>query len=514
MYTGIDFSQIQLALRDNSANYNAFKEEDFIFAKEQYQQGHRTYHGFGHAAFIGSGLPIELVEALENIQKEPSARKGRAPNTSELRCYVRDVQLVAAFFHDLIQIHIDNGTMPTDYVEFLSEFVDIGNDQGTPTARVKNIDVDKHPYAKMVKQIFKVEAGDKVVHGTGSGGLNEFLSALILAKIMDVVGADKGYAIDVISAMYATIPFTSQEQFTALKDRIKSTFEAHNVSASGGDIKCSMIIATDIANKDISSFHAPFHTFIADAMSLIPELNAELRDPDNVTPENYMNAMEKMRDFYRMLDDPDFPYLKKEDIIHECEGYPPKENFAKMRTQIDSNLVRGMEFFEAKVVSTGMVTAIATLIQEPDMQLSNLVDGTSSLIKTKLEGEEPQDGQVNNSVLNAMKGKGQTLLEGFDVPESPFGKLIYERIGKDKVSEIYNSMKTEQDDGKFVLKDFRDPKNAKELLTSISEDIGAENFNNVILSSLERIAKNGDNKGRAEKLHRVSAEIDVDSPAP
>jgi len=330
---------------------------------------------------------------------------------------------LAAIFHDLVYYQVDNG-LPVELSGLLEDYVRLDTD-GIHVR--KDSPVNDKAY-QAVCTLFCVQPGSIL---KTNGGLNEFLSALAMLKLMSPY-LDFEQLVAVLVCIEASIPFrgTNEDGFSIgenLEQRLGATREAGLLSLDDAAIQNMVLRAIVFANADVRDFSLPDPGhFLSNTWKLLPESNAALRHTNMYTIRDYRKALMGMRNFLASLN----PSV----IYHTYRGSPNANAIAGLYASAGRNLRCAMDYFEAKILAIGLLDAIASL-------------SGSDVPVVLFMGELPAEGMDGEHFIDFLPGvpepdwldeedtmyrllkDGRLDESSFDLRNSPLAMHLYLRLG-------------------------------------------------------------------------------------
>ena len=113
------------------------------------------------------------------------------------------IEVISALFHDMVYVQVDQG-INVNIARLISPFIQENNKQ---LFLINDPDLLSDPLFKLTLDIFGFEQGNPL---QPMAGQNEFLSALLAAKIFDEI-LSLGQIAQIIACIEATIPFRSSD---------------------------------------------------------------------------------------------------------------------------------------------------------------------------------------------------------------------------------------------------------------------------------------------------------------
>lgn len=376
---------------------------------------------------LGSDPEEALVERLGvmvNLAMSAQARSFHTPEHIFDLADPTDPHLtLAALFHDLVYYQVDQG-MPTAIGATLDAYV--VEDQGS-VHLATDIPEDDRAFARTAA-IFGFGPGDKL---SPFGGLNEFLSALVMNLLLDPV-VDEPDLVVATAAIEQTIPFRGADDKGAsppeqLARRLGETIAELGIAVPR-DIQPAVVVqAVLLANRDVRNFaEEDAARFLDNTWKLLPESNPALQFGGLYTIERYAQALYKMHGFLSAL--------KPETIFHRFADQPDEDEYRSLLARAKHNLAIGTRYLGMKLVSAGLLHALAQLSggdapvayfmgdlqpKGPGGQLSDHLPATSP------EGVRTAD---SDDELFRLLAHGRASESRFDLQHSPLSLFIYRSV--------------------------------------------------------------------------------------
>jgi hypothetical protein len=265
------------------------------------------------------------------------------------------------------------------------------------------------------------------------GGMNEFLSAVVAARLLRPhVGTAE--LIAVVACIEATIPFRAPDSQgkTATERLAQRVCQAYRDCVDGCDPAAAQIFADRVVrdavvltNRDVGSFaEADPGLFLSGTWQLIEESNAPLAVAGMYTVQEYRLGLSRMDSFLRRLD----PHH----VFHQYKGQPSARELADLCATAHNNIVFATDFLGAKIASIAMVEALAlcTGVDAPIAMFLGEIRGAygrPERVENFLPAV-PVKADVNPDLLRAFE-KGRTLESNNDLTASPITAFVYRYIG-------------------------------------------------------------------------------------
>jgi len=448
--------------KQSSVNERGSGYEWFLFLPQDvFGGGERFYHNKDHRYDMTRQPSPEVMEYL---RKE-------FPNSGYDYDTVGALHVIVGALHDIVYAHVDANTHPR-LREALKKYIDLEPSADLlkeglyfPRSVVRN-----DPMARMVFTIFDVphDKGINVFEG-----LNEFLSAIATAKMLDDMGVSIKHIMQIVHGIAGTIPWQDQSYFPILEDRLRKANMQLKLPLNEEDIKVSTVLATEIANRDVESFaYKDFKRFVNKSLQVSTELSKVSKFD---TPSKFFTALSGAVAFYEMFNNPNSG-KKYHNIFHRSgkreEDHPSSENYASITNQAEENIKQGILYMKAKRLSVGIVASLANYMGEDNVPLIEFVEGHSFV---KIPGQKANlinFSLQEKAVLGALQDKTSGRVGTFEVGETPIGAFIFEKLGAKKTEELYSTLeqieKLSKQQHAYDLKDH--------IMLILRDSVGEENF--------------------------------------
>lgn len=342
-------------------------------------------------------------------------------------------QVLASVFHDVVYYQIDGG-YPQQAEEMLSPILTIK--AGSIT--LNKIDLDDFPLTLCAK-IFNFSEGQSL---NVYGGLNEFLSAVLAAKLLAPFITLKDL-LAVISNIEATIPFRKADAqgvdfATRLAQRVKKTCEDLNAFKDNQAIEVFVneviIDAILLANKDVSGFaEHDSAKFLASTWQLIEESNTLLNSVSFYTIQDYRASLLRMEKF--------LSGLSADQISHQYLNTPPQGEIKALHLTAEKNIAFACQYLSTKIATIAIIEAIA-LETGGNCPVSMLLgdiscnDGKPDRAENFLpKGDTHQN--LNTELLAVLEG-GRAEESKHDLTSSPLTAFVYRSLGDQRMTSALN----------------------------------------------------------------------------
>lgn len=333
---------------------------------------------------------------------------------------------LAALFHDLVYYQVDDGFEP-EVETLLQPFVVFNPDRSLALASGAARDARAFHGCLAV---FGFQQGQQL---SPFGGLNEFLSALVMGLLFEGIIADPDLLI-ATACIEATIPFRkpdTQHRFPAelLRDRLNSTVASMRLDLEKKDLDEAVVRAVAFANRDVENFaEEDVGRFLDNTWKLLPETNPELRFVGVYTIRSYRSAVQKMRGF--------LVNLEPECVFQRFKEEPAPENYRRLLELTRRNLNAAGTYLGVKLLAATILEALASLTGgDAPVALFMGEIGTSEQLADYLPPvPDNADGPLDNTVYRLLD-QGRTSAAGFDLQNAPLSLFVYRSIGTENLEE-------------------------------------------------------------------------------
>lgn len=269
---------------------------------------------------------------------------------------------LAGLFHDLVYLQVD-GKIPFNLTSYITPFIEENNDNLFIKKEINYLDNS----FQIVLNIFCLNSAENL---SKFNGQNEFLSALVAAKVLEDV-LPLSVVSQIVTLIELTIPFRHIDgEITKiplqLKKRLERVNNQFNLGLKDREIIATITQAVKLANLDVSGFASPdLMKFINNTWLLLPETNHCLRETNKYTIKEYRIALASTLNFIN--------YLSPEFIFHRYDNEPSEENFQILINRAKHNLTITRFYLAVKLVSISFLEALCCRFY-PDISLSFLLD--------------------------------------------------------------------------------------------------------------------------------------------
>ncbi|WP_306602986.1 hypothetical protein [Azonexus sp.] len=374
---------------------------------------------------LGKTVPMPEVERLAIQIHRTMDNPNRAYHTSR---HVFDVcagasplATLAALYHDIAYFQLDRA-FPVDIlpgVDSMVERVDqdfilhIGPKAGLPL--------------RLSAAVFGFSDGARLAP---LGGLNEFVSAVIAASVLEPWLAP-AELLTVIACIEATVPFRPAGADGAcmpesLYRRLALSNTQFGLGCSAQHLRGITGEAVALANRDVGGFAEPDPAqFLANTWLLIEESNAALVAVGVYTVRDYRQALGRMEGF--------LSFLNPANIFHTFDGIPPTAEFTALSAAAGQNLEFARRYLAGKLSALAIIEALAMLTGGDcpiSMLLGDIASGTEQ--PAHIEDCLPpvaDHPDVDQKMLDVFD-QGRRAESQRDSSQSPLTAYVYRHLGE------------------------------------------------------------------------------------
>lgn len=371
--------------------------------------------------------PLEVEQMAILVHEAMSGVNRKFHTTEHIFAIMRDgvypIHCLAAIFHDVVYYNVDRG-----FTEKIEELI-----KPYLTFELEQIFIKKRlpprdEVLALINGIFGYKLGQSLLP---YHGLNEYLSALVAAKILfPLIGLKNTIA--VVSCIEASQPFRrpsedGKSSFDLLEERLRKLNKQRNWGLQDSEITEIVIEAVYFANHDVSNFAEKHPAYFLDnTWRLLPETNPILMASKVYTIKKYRNALERMEIFFQQID--------VNLIFHRHRNHPPEEHFLELQNQARKNIEMGRFYLGGRLLSIAILEALSELTGGDAPVVMFLGGNSKGNIDSKYEFNEmirksaiklAPDVDANLLSLFEFESQGSIL----DFRKSPFSAFIYKVLG-------------------------------------------------------------------------------------
>lgn len=345
------------------------------------------------------------------------------------------IEVLAALFHDVVYVQVDQ-SVNFNLSYFIVPFVRQAGEH-LVIRDASELPCDRN--FEMVMRVFNFSAGQTL---SPLEGQNEFLSALVAAKVLDrFIGPE--LILQVVACIEATIPFRTHNaeglsNSDILYHRLQAITQQLDLKLTKEDLRATIIRSVRLSNRDVGSFAHPNPAhFLDNTWNLLPETNHHLKYSSSYTINQYRTALQKMEGFLN--------FIKPEVIFHQFQGYPEDRVYHNLVERARKNIEVGrlylgsklftIAFLETLSLRFGRVIPVSTLMGE--MPTENFV--AASLVDFLPEITNPHypKNELEQQVLTLLD-KGRTQSASYDIKNSPLATYMVKSMGFDEIRHQRN----------------------------------------------------------------------------
>lgn len=338
------------------------------------------------------------------------------------------IEVIAALFHDLIYLQIDQ-SVSVNLSCYIAPFVK--EIAGRLYIRDQSEIASDFAF-ELVSSVFGFVPGQVL---SPVSGQNEFLSALAASKILGSFCPPQ-LLTQVVACIEMTIPFrpklaTGISASEDLYHRLTKANSKLKLNMTEPDLVQAVKRSVRMANRDIENFAYPSAaSFLDNTWKLIPETNHHLNRPSSYTVHEYRVALQKMEGFMN--------FLKPERIFQQFQSEPDDQTYRGLLVRSKRNIRIAQHYLGVKLVAIAILEALSLRLghdiplsmmmgELPNLESSNarfenflpiLSDSDSCPLETELEAE----------VLKLLE-KGRSNNSSYDLKNSPLAAFIVKSLG-------------------------------------------------------------------------------------
>ena len=341
---------------------------------------------------------------------------------------------LAALYHDIVYYQVDDGFLP-EIESIVSPYIRISREKITLIDKPNKADI---PLA-LCLGVFGFQPGQEL---SPFGGMNEFLSALVMACQLHNIVSLRDLLITA-ACIEATIPFRGRdEQGNCPSDRLKSSLQRVNaelnVGISDEDLDQATRWAVTFANRDVENFsEEDVAKFLDNTWRLLPETNPALRMKGMNSISSYRIALQKMEGFLRSLD--------PRTIFCTYLDTPSGDAYQQIVERANRNVMVAREYLAIKLLTASILEALA-LISGGDAPIAYFMgemqagtDGPKVEDYLPIGDVEPTSDM--DATVHTLLAEGRASDSSFDLKHSPLSLFIYLHLGMEGTRKGLESAK-------------------------------------------------------------------------
>ena len=389
-----------------------------------------------HGAFSNLGVAISMQD-LENmavlVHRAMTLQTRHFHTLDHVFSFTTNanpIQTLAALFHDIVYYQVDEGFIP-QIKTIIAPYLDLSEND---IAIISNLLVKDRSF-ELTLDIFDFSLGQTL---TTVNGLNEFLSSLVMVKLLQDVVSEHDL-ITMIVCIEATIPFqgkndNNETHFDILAKRLESINSKYNCRLGAFEIDNALKLAVTFSNKDVENFcDIDAGHFLDNTWKLLPETNVALRSADIYSIREYRQALQKMEGF--------FYTLNPDNVFNQYHGIPPDLEFHQMVWRTHQNVLTARDYLRIKLLAAAMLEALAA-ISGGDAPLSLFSgeihdDQEQTLIYEDFIIHPTERITVDqSSSLYKLFYEGRPANTAFDLRTSPLSLFIYTTLSFNEIDRL------------------------------------------------------------------------------
>ncbi|MGQ4646899.1 hypothetical protein [Lyngbya aestuarii] len=355
----------------------------------------------------------------------------------EVGGYRDAIEVLAALFHDIVYVQVD-GSVNFNLTYYLAAFIE--EDRGELFIREKS-ELPSDSLFEIVADVFNFVPSQAL---SPLGGQNEFLSAVVAAKVLEPF-LSTNLIFQIVACIEATIPFRLKSESglspsEILYQRLKSINHQFNLELTETEISQTVKRSVRLANRDVGSFaHPSSAVFLANTWSLLPETNHNLLKSGSYTVRDYRVAMQKMSGLMN--------FLEPELIFRQFQGEPDDQTYHGLVEQARRNLQVARLYLESKLVANAILESLSLRLGRDislAIMMGELPDSGFSLgrlgdsFPNILNPYKPNN-EIQQEVLDLLE-LGRSNGANYDLKTSPLTAFVVKYIGFDSISKIQEQM--------------------------------------------------------------------------
>jgi hypothetical protein len=336
---------------------------------------------------------------------------------------------LAALFHDLVYYQVDHGFIPQ-----VAEALDPSVEPQDGGLRLRPGVQQNDRELLLCMAVFDVKEGQKLAP---FGGMNEFLSALVMARKLGAVVKEEDLVL-ATACIEATIPFRPRDASgrtpaESLYGCLMATNRGLRLGLDEKKIEQAVRWAVTFANRDVANFaESDVPRFLDNTWKLLPETNPSLRTQGVYSIKSYRVALQKMEGFLRSLD--------PATIFAQYNGAPPDDEYQQMRIRGERNVSTAREYLGIKFLTAAILEALAEISggDAPVALFMGEIDANQkgSRLEDYLPEDKPPPRLRLEKTLHDLLAYGRASASSFDLQNSPLSLFIYMHLGADGFRDL------------------------------------------------------------------------------
>ena len=374
---------------------------------------------------LGASVSLRDTERMAIMINEAMSAGARSFHTPEHVFALVDSgnphSTLAALFHDLVYYQVDQGFIPAIAQAVQGAIETRGSELWLRPADSKDRGL------AICMAVFGLRPGDQL---SPFGGMNEFLSALVMHRNLDGVLKEKDL-VPATACIEATIPFRKADAdgrtpAVLLETRLTEASAALGLSLSRRGVEQIVQGAVLFANRDVANFaEAEVTRFLDNTWKLLPESNPSLRTQGMYSIRSYRVALQKMNGFLRGLD--------PSTIFAQYHGAPAEAEYQLIVERGRRNITTAREYLGIKLLTAAVLEALADLSGGDTPMALFMGDIGATQPGSRLEDYLPDPpAEVTDrldATLHDLLAHGRASASSFDLQNSPLSLFVYRHLG-------------------------------------------------------------------------------------
>ncbi len=338
------------------------------------------------------------------------------------------IEVLAALFHDLVYVQVDQG-VSVNISAYISAFVKEIDGQLIIRDRTELPDDEMF---HLVVRVFGFASGQALIP---TAGQNEFLSALIAAKCLEHA-LPPAIIAQIAACIEATIPFRGKSSSTGLSaseslyERLVQVNQVFSFNWDEAELVTIVKRSVRLANRDVENFaYSASADFLNNTWNLLPETNHDLANTNSYTVNGFRDSIKKMEGFMY--------FLKPEIVFQRFQCEPDDETYQGLIERTGKNLDVARLYLGGKLLSIAVVEALSWRIGR-EIPLATMMGELPfrGLTVAQLENflpvvdvmSHPPETELEWEVLSLLE-KGRTESSSYDIKNSPVATYLIKSIG-------------------------------------------------------------------------------------
>lgn len=333
-------------------------------------------------------------------------------------------EVLAALFHDLVYLQVDH-SVNFNLSYYIAPYIQ--DRKGKLKIREKN-ELPNDYIFEMVADIFGFVPGQVLLP---FGGQNEFMSAIVAAKVMELFLRPK-HLFEITACIEATIPFQPifEDGFTVperLYKRLKETNAKFNLNLNNDELYETVKKTVRLSNRDVIGFGSPSSIFLDNTWNLLPETNHSLTNGNSCIVSEYRIALEKTEGFLN--------YLNPNVIFRRFDCEPDEQTYYSWMAQAEKNIeiakiylgskIFTLAFIEALSMRLGLNIPMSTMVGE--IPSKGCVSAHLEDFLPEIYNPYPCKNNLEDEVLNLF-AEGRFKNKNYDMVNSPLSNIRNSRL--------------------------------------------------------------------------------------